>query len=596
MTQEEGDDVLGGKGAELANAFLRKRVAEMAKRPTPATPAAFEVERTRRKKELLRSLGLDPMPPKTPLNARVTGTIRRDGYRMEKVVFESRPKFYVTCHVYVPDPPAQEKLPVIVHVNGHWPHKKGEDLLQIRGAFCALQGYLAILVDSPGWSFEGDSLIERRAEGTHNDPALAAGANTTGYYVWDTIRALDYLATRPDADVDRAGLTGASGGGLTTLYTFAADDRYSAAVPVVYMASLELAFDNGCLCNHVPGTLQVGDRSDVLAVQAPKPVYLMGAQDDDEFPPEAMNLTYQKLQPAWSLFGRQEDTYVRIFEGPHSYNKPMREAMIGFFNRYVKDEGDGSPVAEPAIEVIDSEDRQLLVLDPAPGDERTMRELSLESLAGASEEATAERYIAVNGGLPPRTELHLEASGEGTRKEITFEAEPGLRTPGVLYLPPKGTPSMMRIVVDDAGKTAAIAADGAREQGAAYLCLDILGTGELAGIELRYPLYMGRSVAFIGGWQLVRAIEAMSGYTSNVELLGNGPISSQAVMAAALIDPSVRRVVGTGCLRSWADVFDPSVSPLAVQPRAHLCGALDSLRELVKNGRWEIGPEKAGDQ
>ena len=63
----------------------------------------------------------------------------------------------------------KRRLPVVVHVNGHWAHKKGEDRLQLRAAFCALQGYIAVVVDSPGWSFEGNCLIERRAEGNHND-------------------------------------------------------------------------------------------------------------------------------------------------------------------------------------------------------------------------------------------------------------------------------------------------------------------------------------------------------------------------------------------------------------------------------------------
>ncbi|MEQ1932382.1 MAG: hypothetical protein ABL962_00685, partial [Fimbriimonadaceae bacterium] len=190
----KADDVLQGQGSAIATRALRNQVIEASKRASPSTLEGFEVERTRRKRELMRSLGLDPMPPRTPLNARETGRIKRDGYRIEKVVFESRPQFYVTAHVYVPDHPPTQKLPVIVNVNGHWAHKKNEDRIQLRAAFQALQGYIAIAVDSPGWSFEGDSQIERRAEGSHNDWTLVqGGTNTTGYYVWDCIRALDYM-------------------------------------------------------------------------------------------------------------------------------------------------------------------------------------------------------------------------------------------------------------------------------------------------------------------------------------------------------------------------------------------------------------------
>ncbi len=583
------DDVLGGKGLTMANAFLKNRVEELSKRPTPATAKAFETVRKARRKELMRSLGLDPMPLKTPLNARVTGTIQRDGYHIEKIVFESRPRFYVTGHVYVPDS-LHTKLPVIVNVNGHWAHKKDEDRIQLRAAFQALSGYIAVAIDSPGHSFEGDSLIERRPEGDHNDWSLVeGGSNTTGYYVWDAVRALDYMATRPDTDMTRVGLTGASGGGLATLYTFAADDRYTCAVPVVYMASLELAPDNGCLCNHVPGTCLIGDRSDVMAIQAPKPVYIMGAQEDGEFPPDATRLTVKKLKETWRLFGKEGDVHGQIYTGGHDYNQPMRESSIGFFDKYLKGKGDGRPVPQPALTAIDPEDRRLLALDPPAKDERTMRDLSLEYLAHAPAAVSAADAIAVNGGRPAETPLAYQERGDGPMRTVTFESEPGLVTPGVLFLPP-GEVKGVRIYLSDAGKANAISAGGGRESGDGFarLYIDALGTGELAGIEMRYPVYAGRSVAFTAGWQAVRAARAMRKYTAHAEVVGDGPMSSQAVMWAGLLDPSIARVTGTGCMATWSDAFAAGFPAIAVQPRAHLCGSLAHLRGLVRNGVWSM--------
>ncbi|AIE86247.1 acetylxylan esterase [Fimbriimonas ginsengisoli] len=579
------DDLLGGKGAEIANKFLRDRVVSLSKRPTPASAADFEPERARRRKELLRTLGLDPMPAKTPLNARITGRIQRNGYHIEKLVFESRPKFYVTAHVYVPDRPAEAKMPVIVNVNGHWAHKKGEDRLQYRSAFQALHGYMAVTIDSPGWSFEGDSLIERRPEGDHNDFKLVeGGTNTTGYYVWDAIRALDYVETRPDADMSRIGLTGASGGGLATLYLFAADDRYKAAVPVVYMSSMELAPDNGCLCNHVPGTSLIGDRSDVIGIQAPKPVLLMGAQNDGEFPPDAMRLTHKKMGETWRLFGKQDDVYVKIFPGGHDYSKPMRETMMGFFDRYLLKKGDGSPVPEPPIELLNPEDRSILVLDPPIAGERTMRDLSKEYLAAAPAAASVAEVFRVNGGVPARTDMKYHEIGDGPKRTVTFESEPGLATPGVLVLP-SGKPSGVRIVVADDGKSPEVRPS---TDGFATLYLDTLGTGELAGFDMRYAVYAGRSVAFTGGWQIARAAEAMRKYSNHIEVVGKGPLSSQAAMYAGLMDPTFAKVTGIDCLRTWADVFADGIPDYAVQPRAHLCGLLESLRAKVKNGDWRL--------
>ncbi|MHB8634861.1 MAG: alpha/beta hydrolase family protein [Fimbriimonadaceae bacterium] len=583
------DDVLGGKGTSMANAFLRSQVVAAAKRPTAPNVAAFEALRQGRKRELLRCLGLDPMPPRTPLNARVTGEIPGDGYTLEKVVIESRPRFFVTMHVYVPAG-RTGRLPVVMNVNGHWAHKKDEDRVQLRCMFEARQGYLAVAVDSPGFSFEGNSLIERRAEGDHNDFKLVeGGTNATGYYVWDTIRALDYVATRPDSDMSHVGITGASGGGLATLYTFAADDRYKAAVPVVYMASMELAPDNGCLCNHVPGTCQIGDRSDVIAIQAPKPVMLIGAQDDGEFPADATRLTQKKMAATWALFGKAGDTYVKIFPGGHDYSQGMREAMIGFFNRYVKGEGDGAPVAQPPLTALDPENRSILVLDPPAANERTMRELSTEYLDRAQAKVSAADAIAVNGGLPAKSDLKYAELSSGRRRVVVFDSEPGLRTPAILFLP-SGKPKGVRIIADDAGKASSIGgrqADAMTGDGYAVLAVDILGTGELANIELRYPTYMGRSVAFTAGWQLVRAAEAMKRYSTNVVVVGRGPLASQAVMWAGLQKPEAfKHITGIGCLPDWQAVVSNSVPDVAVQPRAHLCGSLANLRKQVKNGEW----------
>ncbi len=583
------DDVLEGKGASMVAAYLRAKVVQAAKRAVPTSRAAFEVERTRRRAELMRGLGLDPLPPRTPLNARVTGVLQRQGYRIEKVVFESRPRFYVTAHVYVPD--SAGKHPVIVDVNGHWAHKKGEDRVQLRSAFQALRGYLAIAIDSPGHSFEGNNLIERRAEGEHNDWFLVqGGTNATGNYVWDAMRALDYMATRPDADMSRVGLTGASGGGLATLYAFAADDRYTAAVPVVYMASMELAPDNGCLCNHVPATLQIGDRSDVIAIQAPKPVLLMGAENDGEFPADATRLTGTKMQREWGLFGASDAVHTRIFPGGHDYSGPMREAMIGFFDQVLRGIGDGSPVPQPPIQVYDSEDHQLLVLPVPPAGERTMRDLTRESLTQAPATVPAGRVFEVNGGLPANHLLFYTEMGKGPKRPVVIVAESGLSIPGVLFLP-KGKPKAVRIVVADVGKAREIERQAPDVSGGtAILYLDTLGVGELAEVNLRYAIYLGTSVAFTAGWQIARAAEAMRRFSPNVEVVGQGPFASQAALYAGLMDPTLASVEGFECLRRWEDVFDRNLSPLIVQPRAHLLGSLDNLRARVVKGKWHFEP------
>ncbi|HTQ11441.1 MAG TPA: hypothetical protein VMI31_15355, partial [Fimbriimonadaceae bacterium] len=176
-------------------------------------------------------------------------------------------------------------------------------------------------------------------------------------------------------------------------------------------------------------------------------------------------------------------------------------------------------------------------------------------------------------------------SGSGDSKVVTFESEPGLVTPGILILP-KGEIKGVVIHMSDDGKAAEIARPSTLDPGYAHLYIDGLGTGELAGIEMRYPIYAGRAVAFTAGWQIVRAAEAMRKYSSHIEIVGRGPMSSQAVMYAGLLDNQFAKVTGIGCMKSWMDAFQDNFNPIAVQPRAHLCGSLENLRKHVKNGEW----------
>lgn len=282
---------------------------------------------------LLRSLGLDPLPDRTDLKARITGTIVRDGYRIEKLRYESVPGLLVTAHLYIPD--GDGPFPVILNSHGHWPYKKIAPPVQARGISLALEGFAALIVDSPGVSWDDNGANERIGVGDHNDWFLNLGRCVQGVYTWDLMRGLDYLQTRQDMDCTRVGITGTSGGGTATMYTFAADTRISCAVPVCYATSLEVNPANGCLCNHVPGVLALGDRSDILAMRAPAPVMLIGATKDSEFPPEGHTRTFEKLKAIYKSKRQESNVRLELIEGGHDYSRRMREAMVAFFREHL---------------------------------------------------------------------------------------------------------------------------------------------------------------------------------------------------------------------------------------------------------------------
>lgn len=571
------DDALGGKGKEMLREYQVAKVREKAERPVPATRELFEERRKLDRVELMKSLGLDPLPQRSPLNARITNTLKRSGYRVEMLTFESRPGVIVTANVYVPEPLPTAKVPVILNPNGHWPHKKSATPVQSTALGQVLRGYIAITIDSPGFSFEGDTPIERRELGTHDDLRLvAASMNATSIYVWDLMRALDYAATRKDSDMSRVGITGASGGGLATLYAFAADERITCAVPVCYPVSMAVQPDNGCLCNHVPGTLQIGDRADLLGLRAPAPVLLIGATGDREFPPQGTVHSSEKLAKLWSLFGAQTKVGHVLVESGHDYNQPMREAAVGFFDRWLRGVGDGSPVPEPALQPEPEDSKELVAAREGQHSTTTMRQLAIDALSPPFRPtATWEQVVAINGGKPARAPFDLKVlvEGAGDRPSIvTFTSEPGLSIPALIY-EPAGARKASLVLVSDQGKLAAVRefdVPALVAAGYACCCIDARGCGELSELDLRLTTYLGTSPAYSMGWDAACAAEEMLRRDKvDVVVIGRGACASQAACYARLFDETgVAGAIGLEGIRKQIDAMQDDVALTAVQPRA----------------------------
>jgi dienelactone hydrolase len=572
-------------------------------RPVPASVAAFEEERARRKREFLRSIGLDPLPERTLLQARIVGKLERDTYTIEKLVYESRPDFPVTAHVYVPKGHAGEKLPVIVNATGHWEHKKTEPTEQARCIDQVRDGYLAIEVDSPGHSFEGNAQIERRGAGTHWDPRLIAGSTTADtIYVWDLMRALDYLETRPDADMARVGITGVSGGGHVTMFAFAADERFQCAVPVCYPSSFLDNWENGCDCNHVPGYVQVGDRADVIGIRAPAPVFVIGAKDDPEFPALGTRHTGEKLKAQWKLFGAEDRAWWKLFDGGHDYSRPMREAALGFFDLYLKRQGDGAPVAERPMSTEPPEAPELFCIGPQETKQLTMRDIARANVARAGK-ASWDEVVALNGGLPRRVPLDfkvLELSPYEEGQAVSFVSENGLSIPGLLHQPKKLRGAL--VLISEQGKLAAkdeFPVEALAADGFACLLIDVRGFGELGGLDPKLMAYLGIADSFAMGWDAARAAEALQGFyqqPQRVLVVGKGPCASLAALYASCMGGSVAGVLGLDALASWDELFDDSVPTSALQPRVMYGASLEQLRKLAGVPvDWHLRAERGAD-
>lgn len=309
----------------------------------------WRAERARLQLRLRGALGLEPLPPLTPLNARTLGVLERDGYRIERSVFESRPGFPVTANLYLPAGDPNVRRPAVVCPTGHWDLAKTEPEVQSRCIGLALQGYVALTYDPFGQG-------ERDVPGNDHYEyfrSIAVGRNNMSFMVWDTMRAIDYLLERPEVDPERIACTGCSGGGLNTLYAAAIDERIAVAVPVVYVSTLREFLGtrySHCPCSHVNGLATFADMGDVVALNAPRPTLLITASRDPSFTPKGAYNAAEEARGAFEVLGAPEALRVHEVDAKHGYDREMREAMYGWLALHLLHEGDGSPSPEPTLE------------------------------------------------------------------------------------------------------------------------------------------------------------------------------------------------------------------------------------------------------
>jgi cephalosporin-C deacetylase-like acetyl esterase len=321
------------------NALHRQRLERLATLTTKADAEAY-VRLVRGK--IRESFG--PFPEKTPLNARVTKVVERDAYRIENVLFESRPGFLVSANLYIPKG-RRFPLPGVVGSCGHSVNGKAIDTYQ---SFCqglARLGYVTLIFDPIG---QGERMqyvdanwkpIHGTGTAEHNYAGIQqvlVDERFCTWRAWDAIRALDYLVTRKEVDTRHLGITGNSGGGTMTTWLCGLDDRWTMAAPSCFVTELRRNMENelGADIEQIPPrALALGlDHEDFLAALAPKPVIIL-AKEKDYFDARGNEAAYERLKRLYRLLGAEDN--VAYFIGPtyHGYSQENREAMYRWFNR-----------------------------------------------------------------------------------------------------------------------------------------------------------------------------------------------------------------------------------------------------------------------
>ena len=284
-----------------------------------------------------------PWPSKTPLNARVVGTIERRYYRIEKIIFESRPGCLVTAHLYVPDK-LDGPAPGIIGSCGHAADGKNASLYQ---AFCqrlARNGFVVLIYDpfNQGERDQYYALHSRESvrSSTHAHNMMGKQLELVGEWfgawrAWDGIRALDYLLTRPEVDPRCIGLTGNSGGGTMTSWIWPVEERFTMAAPSCFVTTFAANLENELPADseqYPPGVIGAGlDMADFFIARAPDPVILLG-QAYCFFDRRGLKQAYSEVRRFYDIIGAPANaTDIFIGSEGHGFFRDNQEAMVQFF-------------------------------------------------------------------------------------------------------------------------------------------------------------------------------------------------------------------------------------------------------------------------
>ena len=324
------------------------------------------------RKQLFEMVGLEPLPPRTDLKPVITGTVDHNEFTVENIHFQSRPGLYVTGNLYIPkglDAPA----PTILYVCGHARVKKdsisygNKAFYQHHGAWFARNGYVCFVIDTLQL---GE--IEGIHHGTYRHKMWwwnCRGYSPAGVEAWNSIRALDYLQTRPEVDSQRFGVTGRSGGGAYSWWLSALDERIKAAVPVAGITDLQNHVVDGCVEGHCDCMYLVNtyrwDYALVAALVAPRPLLISNSDKDHIFPLDGVVRLHEKVRRIYRLYNAEEKLGLNITEGPHKDTQELRVHAFVWFNRFLKNERD--LIETTAVKFFQPE--QLKVFDELPADQ-----------------------------------------------------------------------------------------------------------------------------------------------------------------------------------------------------------------------------------
>lgn len=605
--REEFPDMLLAYMAKPLNALADKWDAKRAKIRTPADVDA----RNRFVRETVWKM-IHGLPERKPLNANVVRTHQRDGYRIENVMFESRPDFWVTANLYIPAG-SRGSFPGIISPCGHYPLARMYPEYQAAYLNLVKSGFVVLAYDPIGQGERRQYWDPRTGQAEITDPTyehsmpgqvlLLMGEDLTHYRVWDGMRAIDYLLTRPEVDTSKIGCMGHSGGGTLTMFISALDERVQCAVineggtgnrwPLAIRPRHRIE-PSDVEQNLFPAALYGIDQCDLHVAIAPRPLLATIENYSPDFERAAVH-----IRRRYEQLGTPDRFATEEANAPHAFTSKLRLATTNWFCRWFYRRPGPSTEPDLLIEVpkahyctsngsiryshqgktifslILNRGAELPPARPAPA--------SVAELEAFRSKITGQIRTLLRLEQKTRHPLaarHIRTTPQrGYRiDQIEFLSEPCIYVSAWVFLPAQKAPSRTILYASEAGKEVDGREFGVLEQlaqkGRKTIAVDVRGIGETALAQdsdtdpfghlfspetaaVYMAWYMDRCLFGMRVQDLIRSVDyALSGPEagqSGVDVIGKGAGALWALYAAAL-DERIHAVVAERGLISYASL------------------------------------------
>ncbi len=539
---------------------------------------------------------------KSPLKAQVTGTVDREGYTIEKVIFESLPGFKVTANLYLPKT-GKKPFPAVLGTAGHSATGKAGGTYQAVWVSLARRGWAVLAFDPPGQGERFEYFDPKTGKSTvgagvpeHNMTGmqcLLTGQNIARYFVWDGIRAFDYMLTRKEIDPKRIVVAGNSGGGTQSAYLGVADQRLAGVISSCYPTAWRNLWTNPGPQDAeqvtVPWVAEGFDFSDFVVAAAPKP-YLLSSALRDFFPIAGARVTYQEAKRFYRMLGDEERVHQITADEEHGWSKPLREQAYAWLGQWFGVLGMATPEAEVVLESA-----QTLAATPTGQlqnsiGSRTVRDFNREHAVALRKQRTERQRTTPLTVADIRQALGMRdlrgvpaVHSKGTSTEegvpverLELEVEPGLKIPALLFVPPGGGKKPGVLFASSSGKDSRASETSAlslARSGSVVLAVDPRGMGEAGPAPKKggySPLYqlaartwlLNESLAGMQVNDLLASLRYLRArpevLAAEIRVVGQGNAGPLAIFAAA-IDGKTSGVMTEAAIHSYEQLVNAEI-------------------------------------